>query len=91
MSNIVPYGGGGRLSRTVGQQLVRSEERALVAAGDIRRLVFVTQVALDGAGSIVGRQIGHIAQYPEAEAALRKIGQTGLDAIALRVAEEGLL
>jgi hypothetical protein len=84
-AGIVPYGAG-RLPRAVGQQLARSEQRALVDAGEVQAITFVAHVGLHAVAEISDLEGRLIAQTPLAEARLKAIGDTATGAIASEIA-----
>lgn len=84
-AGIVPYGAG-RLPKAVGQQLARSEHKALVHAGEVRAITFVAQVGLHAVAEISDLEGRLIAQTPLAEARLKAIGDMAAGAIASEIA-----
>lgn len=85
-TGIVPYGGGPRrLPKAVSQQMVYSEQRALVHATEVRAIEFVARVGLQAVADITDLEARLIGQTPLAEARLKAIADTAAGAIASEI------
>ena len=85
MSGIVPYNGPNRLPRAVNQQLVLSEQRALIHATEIRAIEFVASVGLQAVADISALEGRLVAQVPLANERLKAIADTAAGAIASEI------
>jgi hypothetical protein len=82
-SSIVPYGSPPRrLPRAVSQQLAVSEQRALVAATEVRAIEFVARVGLQAVADLTSLEGQLVAQVPLAEPRLKAIADTAAGAVA---------